>query len=411
MRRRHLTIAAFAALGAVAAAACQPVAAPPPPPPPSTPSCSAAPGSTIPGQWVATVDPDGPAPTEVVTFDAPTEAAREAEVDDLDEDGTVLTVEPDRVVVALDTVMPDDDENYASQQAAFTEAGFPGAWSAGFGGNGVTIAILDTGVQAGHEDLVGSVVPGADLVSGSVASPKGTTDFAQVDPHSHGTHVAGIAAANDDVETGGIGGAPLATVLPVRVLNSCGTGSIANVAQGIRWAADAGAEVISMSLGGGNDCGPDTAIAEAVEDARVLGAVVVAAAGNSGSSAVGVPALCDGVVGVGWTVGVGTGAERESRSNYGPDVDIAAPGTNILSTVPSSAYGQKSGTSMATPFVAAAAALVVQQCGASLPSGRARGDRVVQLLLDNQGPVVASTLQPFPGRLDAAAAIAAACTV
>ncbi len=396
MRQRHLLVAAFVALGALTAAACQPVA---PPPPPVGPTCSAAPGSTIPGQWVATVDPDGPAPTEVVTFEASTEAAKDAEVADLESDATVLTVEPDRVVVATDVVEPGNDEDYPKQIDGLTEAGFPGAWTAGYGGSGTTIAILDSGVQASHVDLLrhpedsglqGRVLQGADLVTGSKASPQGTTNFARTDPYGHGTHVAGIAAAIDNT-TGGIGGAPLARILPVRVLNSCGAGSFGDVANGIEWAADQGAHVISMSLGGGGGC--STALASSIQHARALGALVVAAAGNSNSSAVGVPAGCDGVLAVGATAGKGATASRASFSNYGDLVDISAPGSDIYSTYNSGnpPYATLSGTSMSTPFVSAAAALVVQRCLAQLPGpSQARGDRVAAMLIASEGPFVKS---------------------
>src|SRR6478672_10734448 len=119
----------------------------------------------------------------------------------------------------------------------------PGAWSRGALGAGATIAVVDTGVDLGHPDLRSKLLPGVDLVSDETCTP-GAQDL-----NGHGTHVAGIAAAATNNGIGVAGTAPQAKILPVRVLDSTGSGTAADIDAGIRWAADHGAQVINLSLG------------------------------------------------------------------------------------------------------------------------------------------------------------------
>ena len=156
--------------------------------------------------------------------------------------------------------------------------GAPTAWATGIG-QGATIAVVDTGVDLGHPDLAGRLVSGANFVSPGQAPQ---------DDCGHGTHVAGIAAADTDNGIGVVGVAPGASIMPVRVLSnqgggSCG-GSIDTVAQGIRYAADHGAQVINLSLG--NDLqgltGTAQTLVDAVEYAWSKGSICVLAAGNAG---------------------------------------------------------------------------------------------------------------------------------
>ena len=217
-------------------------------------------------------------------------------------------------------------------QSASAGAAFPAAWTAGYDGgvgvgvpSGVTIAIVDTGVLATHQDLgLAKVLPGADFVDGS-------TD-GRSDPNGHGTHVAGIAAAADNT-LGGLGGAPVAKILPVRVLNANGSGLNSAVANGIVWAVDNGAHVINLSLGG---CNASSAMLNAVAYATNNNRVVVAAAGNDGTHSTIYPAAYDdqGAIAVASTDQSGN---KSSFSNWGTSVDVAAPGTNILSTLNSGA--------------------------------------------------------------------------
>jgi type VII secretion-associated serine protease mycosin len=213
-------------------------------------------------------------------------------------------------------------------------------------GDGVTVAVLDTGVDAAHPDLTGVVLPGTDLVS-----PGGD---GRTDANGHGTHVAGIIAA---VANNGLGTAGLAQgvrILPVRVLDDTGAGWASDIAKGIIWATDHGAAVINLSLG---DHVTDDVTAAAVQYANDHGVVVVAAAGNdrANGDAVTYPAAYPGVLGVAATDSQDAVA---SFSETGDFVDVAAPGVDIASTYPPSTYVYLSGTSMAAPFVSATAALM-----------------------------------------------------
>ncbi|MEX0851555.1 MAG: S8 family serine peptidase [Gaiellaceae bacterium] len=329
------------------------------------------------------VDEPGAGPLEVETFTATSAADKAAHIDELEDDGTVVVVEPDEPVAALVTSDP-----RSSEQWGLVNAGFGAAWTAGFDGTGVRIAILDTGVTATHEDLAGRVdtVNGNDFVD-TIGNNTGTED-----PHGHGTHVAGIAAASDN-GLGGLGGAPGATIVPVRVLGANGSGFTSDVVDGILWAADptkGNADVISLSLGGAH-CSSSEQIA--VDYAEAQGAVVVAAAGNGNSNVPIFPAGFEGeVIAVGSTTWSNT---KSSFSNWGtPFVDLGAPGSSILSTYKPgpNTYTTMDGTSMAAPYVSAAVALVLQHCPA-IANGPANGssvaDKVLNRLRSTASPVIA----------------------
>ena len=211
-------------------------------------------------------------------------------------------------------------------------------------GKDVIVAVIDTGVDGSHPELAGRVLPGIDLVD---EGGDGRTD-----PNGHGTHVAGVIAAS--VDGSGIEGlAPEAKILPIRVLGRDGSGDDADVAFGILWAVRNGAKVINLSLGGTDI---DPLLEDAVKQATSAGVVVIAAAGNSGPSGdVFYPAAHPTVVAVGATGPDDRVALYSTRGSY---VDVAAPGTMILSTWPGG-YRYESGTSMATPFVSAAVAILI----------------------------------------------------
>ncbi|HYL52800.1 MAG TPA: S8 family serine peptidase [Acidimicrobiia bacterium] len=261
-------------------------------------------------------------------------------------DTQVLSTEDDRPVSELgDPLRP--------QQWALDQTSFELAWPT-VSGSGVTVAVVDTGVLAAHEDLAGAVVAGTDLASDAHSvDPFGT---GMVDPAGHGTHVAGIIGARVNNGRGIAGAAPNVKILPVRVLDAHGTGVASNVAEGIIWAADHGARVINLSLGGGPSPGMETAM----QYANGKGAVVLAAAGNSYQSgnAPTYPAAYPEAIAV---ASVNQSLSHSSFSNTGSYVDIAAPGEMILSTYSGSThdYEWMSGTSMATPYASAAAALIV----------------------------------------------------
>lgn len=210
-------------------------------------------------------------------------------------------------------------------------------------GDGVIIAILDTGVDLDHPALASRLLSGRDMIDDD-AIPEDEPGFAQ----GHGTHVAGIAAQI----------APGSQILPVRVLDSDGRGDAFILAYAIEWAVEQGADVINMSLGTADYSHVlhDTILA-AVEE----GVVFVAAAGNSADSAVNYPASFSEVIAV---TAVDEDGVKASFANFGSWIDLAAPGVGIRSSVvlnDESSYAALSGTSMSAPFVSGAAALVRQQ--------------------------------------------------
>jgi thermitase len=345
---------------ALALAACQPVAGPPP----DIASCEAPPDQDHDGavEYFAVVD-DGQAPglDEAVPFEAASQSEKSSDVAQIEAtQGDVIAVEPNYPV----TSEAIDDPGVGHQWGIAT-AGFEGAWAnvaangdaGSSNGTGVLIAVLDTGVQSSHEDLSGGVVAGFDFIDPHNSSNFGTIDLGTT---SHGTHVAGIAGARDNI-TGGIGGAPGATIMSIRVLNSAGSGSYAALINGINHAVGSGADVISMSLGG-TTYSPQLEFQ--VTNAHAKGVVVVAAAGNNGTCAAHYPAAMPGAIAVAATQPDDTLASFSQRGSW---VDIAAPGAGIWSTV-NSGYGTKSGTSMATPFVSAAAALIIDMCPGYAPT-------------------------------------------
>ncbi len=222
-------------------------------------------------------------------------------------------------------------------------------WTTTSGSSAVKVAVLDTGVSA-HVDL-----PEARILAGTDTSGDGGSN-GRSDGNGHGTHVTGtiVASVNNGIGVAGL--APSVTILPVKVLTASGSGSDSGVARGIIYAANQGADVINMSLGGGYSSVIATAIAYAITE----GSLPVAAAGNSRASGspVSYPAALPGVLGVAATT---SNDSYASFSNAGSYVDISAPGQGIWSTLPGNTYSAWSGTSMATPHVSAVAALVISE--------------------------------------------------
>jgi type VII secretion-associated serine protease mycosin len=255
----------------------------------------------------------------------------------------VVSSEHDSVVRVLGATDP-----MRSAQWALDKVSFEAAWGT-TNGHGVTVAVVDTGVREDHEDLGATVLPGIDYVH---SGGNGWDDG-----NGHGTHVAGIIAAMASNGRGIAGGAPGVKILPVRVLDENGSGFSSNVAAGIIWATDHGARVINLSLGGTT---PSDGTRAAIQYANSKGAIVLAAAGNgaqSGNQPLYPGAFPETVA----VAAVDQNLNRAPFSNYGSYVDIAAPGVSIRSTFNQSrtSYADMSGTSMATPYASAAAALVV----------------------------------------------------
>lgn len=353
----------------------------------------------------------------------------------------VAYIEPDRVMHALFT--PND--TYFSNQWDLTNAtggiNAPAAWDlAGSSpGAGVRVAVIDTGITT-HSDLAGQTVGGYDFISTAADARDGNardsnpadegdwyaanecgSGYPASNSSWHGTHVAGTIAALANNAKGIAGIAYGAKVVPVRVLGKCG-GSVSDIVDAIVWSSGGSvsgvpananpARVLNLSLGGGGACG---SFQSAINTARNNGAIFVVAAGNenqnvSNSS----PANCSNVVSVAATTKAGA---RASYSNYGSTIVISAPGGDgsggsgdILSTLNSGTttpstetYAYYAGTSMATPHVAAVAALVMQKNPSLTP--------------DQVKTVLTSTARPLPGScsggcgagiLDAYAAVQAA---
>ncbi|MBN2187429.1 MAG: peptidase S8, partial [Dehalococcoidia bacterium] len=250
----------------------------------------------------------------------------------------VKYVELDSLVEAVD--VPNDP--YFDNQWGMTKVQAPQAWSITEGSADIHIAILDTGIDMEHPDLAGKIVDNINFSDSTTPDANG---------HNHGTHVAGIAAAATDNGIGVAGMGHNSSLMNVKVLSDDGSGYYSWVAQGIIWAADNGADVINLSLGGTS---PSTTLEQAVDYAWSKGAVVVAAAGNYGSSSPFYPAYYTNCIAVGGTDSLDN---LYSWSNRGDWVDVAAPGL-AYSTMPDGQYGSKAGTSMASPFVAGLSALV-----------------------------------------------------
>ncbi len=247
-------------------------------------------------------------------------------------------------VVAKAEAFPSDP--YYDKQWYLARIGAPAAWGAGITGEGVLVAVVDSGVDASHPDLKGRVERGYDFVE---------DDEDTSDAYGHGTHVAGIIAAAGDNGEGIAGLAWRARVLPVRVLDGSGYGYYSDIIAGIRYAADHGARIINLSLGGGAQ---SQALQEAVDYARSKGCLLVAAAGNSGLESLSYPAACEGVVGVG---AADTDDRPASFSNRGDALDLIAPGVAIYSAYVGNRYASLSGTSMAAPQVSGALALLLSR--------------------------------------------------
>ena len=312
----------------------------------------------------------------------------EKTLNQLKSDPSVVSVEPESQVKAFST------PPYFNSQWGLTTVGSESV-STTTKGLGIVVAVIDSGVDASNPDLSGRVIDGVDYrdgfsyldytnglidncVSYTDASYSGKpvhADFGKYDPNGHGTHVAGIISSN------GIGiksVAPQSMIMPVRVLSDKGTGDMSDVACGVIYAANNGAHVINMSLGSDED---SPALRAAVAYAITKDVVVVAASGNDGTTGVPLyPAALPDVIAVG-AISNNSGQPIASFSNRGDYVDVVAPGVGIWSTCSAtpftwtvgtrtssnacsttdgdSLYESLSGTSMATPFVAGLAALIL----------------------------------------------------
>lgn len=301
----------------------------------------------------------------------------------------IESVEP---VYQYDALYAPNDPDFAKQWH-MQQIGAETAWDWGTGA-GVVVAVIDTGVSNLSDMPTEELVAGHDFVN--------DTDKA-ADDQGHGSHVAGTIAQATNNGAGVTGLAHGAKIMPIKVLSAQGSGTSAHIAEGIRWAVDHGAKVLNLSLGGG---GYSAVMAKAVAYAHDHGAVVVCAAGNGFGAPVSYPAAYDGAIAVS---AVRFDRQLAPYSSYGPEVTLAAPGGDksvdqnkdgfpdgvLQQTLTGFEWYQ--GTSMATPHVAAAAALLAG-------AGVTRVD-AIQAILEKTATPLGDAKKYGAGEIDAAAAL------
>jgi subtilisin family serine protease len=303
----------------------------------------------------------------------------------------VARAEPNYLVHSL--AVP-NDPYYAVQSPYLSQIGAPAAWDIELGDSAVLVAVLDTGIDLEHPDLQGRFwlnpleIPGngidddengcvddlhgCSFVSTPAEGCPSTMHNVPRDDNGHGTLVAGIIAAQGNNNLGVSGAAPGVTILPVKIFDCLGNGTIADATQGLMYAVRNGARVANISFG---TEGESATLANAVREAYShYGVILISGTGNEGGSSILFPARLPDVFAV---ASSGSGSDANARSpfsNWGKEVDIASPGLNIVSTVPGEfchrgawiciegePYAVASGTSFAVPLVSALAALIVSQ--------------------------------------------------
>jgi thermitase len=231
-----------------------------------------------------------------------------------------------------------------ANQWGLISARFGGAWNDAKGGR-AKVAIVDSGAYSNHPDI-GRIIAQRDFVE---------DDAVADDDNGHGTHVTGIAGALTDNGKGVAGGCFDCELLIAKVMGRIGFTTDSRIVKGINWSANHGADVVNLSLGGSGD---SSVLRTAVDRAYGRGALVVAAAGNEGTNVPQYPAAYSKVIAVSATTADGRLARYSSRGDW---VDLAAPGTDILSTSNSGGYDRMSGTSMSAPFVSGLAGLLASR--------------------------------------------------
>ena len=322
----------------------------------------------------------------------------------------VSWLEPNDPVHA--TSVTPDDPFYLAQQENLRVIGAPEAWALTRGSTRPPLAIIDTGIDLDHPDLGTKIWTNPDEITGNgfdddnngYADDVWGWDFVNDDPvpqddQSHGSHVAGIAAAATDNGVGLAGIAWYTPLMPLKALDSQGLGSVATVAEAIIYAADNGVHILNLSLGSAEF---SQTLADAVAYAQAQGCLLIASTGNDGGT-VEYPAALPGVLAVSAT------DNRDlpwSFSNRGPEVDLVAPGVDIFSANRQGSYYITSGTSMATAHVSGVAALLW-----ALEPGL-EATALQEILLDTAHDVWSPGFDSLTGwgRVDAEAAVRAVHT-
>jgi subtilisin family serine protease len=323
----------------------------------------------------------------------------------LGDDPAVQAIEEDHRVRAAITP---DDPNWPRQWGPQIVRA-PSAWDIHTGSPSVVVAVLDTGLDLQHPDLSGQLwtnageIPGNEVdddANGYVDDVYGWNILdggsnAVDDDHGHGTHVSGIIAARGNNGLGIAGMAWNSRLMIVKVLAQNGEGTYSGLAEGLTYAADNGAQIANLSLGGS---APSQLLQEAIDYAHARGMLIVAAAGNSNAD-IQYPAASDHTL----AVAASTSSDlRASYSCYGPEMDLTAPGSLIYSTCMGGGYCYKSGTSMAAPHVAGLAAVLLAQRPGLTP------EQITQRLAETAHDLGEPGWDPYTGwgRIDAYAALA-----
>lgn len=305
----------------------------------------------------------------------------------LQRNADVEYAEPDYTAEALGTA----NDPYFTQGSQWHLAKIqaPAAWDVTTGDSNIVVAVVDSGVTASHPDLAGKVLAGYDFVA---------NDNDATDENGHGTAVAGVVAPASNNGLGIAGVTWANPILPVRVLNAAGSGSYSAICNGITYAADRGARIINLSLGG---TASSAALQDAINYAWNKRCVIIAAAGNSGNNTASYPAACNNVVAVSATDPADV---RPSWSNFGNYVDVAAPGVDILSLHGAAQYAAYNGTSFSSPVTSGVAALMASA------NPNLTNVQLVDLLLKNSDDIGTAGYDVYygNGRVNANRAVIAA---
>ncbi len=273
-------------------------------------------------------------------------------------------------VARIETI---DDPDYLNGKLwGLNKIQAPAAWDNSPRGEGVVVAVLDTGIDMTHPDLVNNIWknPGEIAGNGIDDDNNGYVDDVHgwnfvsnsnvpADGHSHGTHVSGTIAAMGNNGIGVIGVAYKAKIMPLKGLSDSGSGSASNLVRGLVYAADNRADVINNSWGGTSPCTPGSSYYDTINYVYGKGVMVLASAGNSNIDVVNVsPAGCPNTIAVAAT---DSNDAKANFSNWGQGIDVTAPGVGILSTSRNGSYTTMNGTSMACPHVAGVAALILSK--------------------------------------------------
>lgn len=288
----------------------------------------------------------------------------DTDIDKISSDPNVLSIEKDEPVSIK------SDAEYANTWGV-TNTGAKTVYTAGVTGNGVKVAVLDTGIDYNHTDLNANYAGGYNFITGTTNT---------LDDNGHGTHVAGIISALNN-GAGVVGMAPEAKIYALKILDASGNGYSSNVISALDWAVNNGMQVVNVSFG--TPVYPGTALEDAFINAEAKGLVVVAASGNAGTCAgdtdtVYYPARFASVISVG---AIDSANSRPCFSSVGPNLEISAPGSNINSTMLGGGYAIYSGTSMAAPHVAGEAADLIS-VGVKDINGNGRINDEVRDILD-----------------------------